>query len=245
MLDHTLTACMEFKRDVTFESALKVLDPLIKLFGWTSPQVVQDEPLRGQDFIQAERDGEFIYKLTIYTAGAVQNQLWEVIPQLANELGVIAKLGTIRLEDHDTANPDGAVKTYWYGEPAAVALAKKSAAWEKAKLLLVDSGVADDTLQVMSHCLKDEPAEAAATMCTVLSQAQRAMLFFDELRETYGCLSKVASRFGYATVRDLFYLHNAILQGALVEHAIGESHLRVVVSQLPSHAIWKTFILPL
>ena len=78
MLNHTLTACMEFNRDVTFESALKVLAPLIDLFGWTGEQFLQREPLGREDFIEPECDGEFIRKLTIYTTGAVQSQLWQL-----------------------------------------------------------------------------------------------------------------------------------------------------------------------
>ena len=71
---------------------------------------------------------------------------------------------------------------------------------------------------------------------------EAAMQFWDELLESFDCLTAIADEYGSRTLADSMYLQQAIRRAGCFDHVPGESHVLEVASRLSSGEIWRKFI---
>ena len=242
--DHAMNATIIFNANITVNMAIEALAPLLKYWHWDAEAIASQFPLPGEDFVQINANGDIIQSMIIYTCGDVASQYHDTLVELGGNLLPIAKPGFLQLDNHSTPNLESAVEKIWYGEPSAVAEAKLTDAWDGAAIKLRDAGVADQTLTFIEQCLQQGAENASVVAAQKAARADDAELFFDELENEFLSLSDVGLQFGPDTVRDLFYLHSAILSGTFMEHFQNDSQLLEVVEQLPSRNKWMPSIHP-
>lgn len=242
MYDHTMNANITFKNGVTIEAAVIALTPLMRHFSWTREQILEQSSLGGQDFVQIYMAGVNTRSMVIHTCGDVGDSYRSVLIEFAGNLSTLAEPGQVELSNHDTADLEHAIEKIWYGEPAAVTDAQLKCAWLAASDALRAAAVPESTLTFFEQCLKTGVDNASGNAAEKATRADDAKRYFDELQSQFGGLIDIGAEFGNDTVRDLFYVHSAILSDSYVEHFKKDSQLLEVLEQLPSARTWTAFV---
>lgn len=238
MYDHNMTAKIAFADATSLGAAISALEPMISYFDWPRDKIKDNQPFCGGDFVTIETSADNIVSMEIYTAGEVGIQYREVLTEFAANLSSIAMPGFLKLRNNDN-DCDSKI---WYGEPDSISAAKLSIAWKEASSAMLDGRVPENTVDFIGKIVNSRIDVTQAEHIEKVLRADEAQRFFLELENDVGALVEIGKKYGDDTIRDLFYLHSAILSGSYVEHFRNDSLLLEVVDQLTSADKWKKSI---
>jgi hypothetical protein len=154
--DHSMRAEVTFKPGISVTQALNALGPLVEYRGWAEEDLIMGVQLRDNDRVDITAANGDIQHLSIYTSGEVCHSYHELVDKVAEHLGSIAEAGSIELRNHDTGDLENAITTIWYGEPSAVAAAKRSHAWSQAQEALRVAGVSETALLAVKDLARED-----------------------------------------------------------------------------------------